>query len=287
MYSTDLDSAGSPGCWFGGHPTLPPEVDWPNYYCETLKTSIPMHFILQMNVAEIPQVLDLPTMPRSGSIFVFIDQAVAAAFKGPFEQGKGAKVIYVPDDVSNFEPRKAPDMPDLKALFKKNVKNRYLEFYDVVSQEYWDGAKEILGVTSPSGLRRCPFEFLAFDTYEKPKWDSPVRKEVRRKWGESLKLVQNALGSYGSKADKNRNSYPHQIFGAARLSNIPTSKNMNELDIQDKLPPLPDDHIQFMSIHHDDFLGFSMPNGHSIGLWTDKAGLAVGKFEDLRIWPEY
>lgn len=120
LYSLDANAIGAPGCWFGGEPNLPTNIGWPTYYSKELDAEIPMHFILQMNLNAVPNIVGLPDMPRSGTIFVFIDQAVAAAWKGPLERGEGARVIYVPGDVSQFEARQAPPMPDLKALYRKN-----------------------------------------------------------------------------------------------------------------------------------------------------------------------
>ena len=50
-YATD---AGTPGCWFGGEPTLPPEIDWPIYTHQKTGLEIPMHFLVQINLEYLP-----------------------------------------------------------------------------------------------------------------------------------------------------------------------------------------------------------------------------------------
>ncbi len=48
------EDAGVPGCWLGGLPTLPSEIDWPMADLEA-ECEIPMHFIAQIDLSQVPR----------------------------------------------------------------------------------------------------------------------------------------------------------------------------------------------------------------------------------------
>ncbi|MEM8793399.1 MAG: DUF1963 domain-containing protein, partial [Pseudomonadota bacterium] len=62
------DDPGLPGCWLGGRPTLPPEIEWP---WDDVTGGTPMRFLGQINLAQIPPVAAYPEMPRTGTLFFF------------------------------------------------------------------------------------------------------------------------------------------------------------------------------------------------------------------------
>lgn len=105
------DLPGAPGCWLGGAPTLPIEIDWPWTVFpidrEPQRLN-PMNFVGQFDLTQLPRVESMPDLPVSGTMFFFVD------FVRHVEQHETCKtyaVIYVEDDVSHIPPRPHPNWP--------------------------------------------------------------------------------------------------------------------------------------------------------------------------------
>lgn len=98
------DGPGAPGCWLGGRPTLPPELQWPIYDGAGPERRVPMHFLAQIDLSKLPDFPDRPEMPHHGTLFFFLDPVFAPVFG--YREG-GSRVLYYPDDVSTF-PEQAP-----------------------------------------------------------------------------------------------------------------------------------------------------------------------------------
>lgn len=131
--------AGEPGCWMLGRPTLPPEIDWP-HHC-VVGRQVPLHFLMQVNLARLPRQAGLPRFPESGTLFFFYDPAFITS---------AAKVIFCEDDVSGV-PRPKPEMPKDQDFWE----HPHLDFLD---DEY--------GALSDSEDRQWNFDFLTIDRFE-------------------------------------------------------------------------------------------------------------------------
>ena len=107
--SPNRQAAGAPGCWLGGQPNLPPEISWP-YFEENGVPLAPMHFLAQINLAELPPEAAELGLPESGTLFFFYDTIYAPL--GWLDRG-GSKVIYVAEDVSGVPLRSTPEMPEV------------------------------------------------------------------------------------------------------------------------------------------------------------------------------
>ncbi|WGW02815.1 DUF1963 domain-containing protein [Tropicibacter oceani] len=95
--------AGTPGCFFGGRPNLPAQIAWPHYGDENLQ--VPLHFLLQIDLAVLRDVPGLPEFARQGTLFFFVDPVYAPVFGHDLG---GARVIHVPGPVADIPER---DMP--------------------------------------------------------------------------------------------------------------------------------------------------------------------------------
>jgi len=115
---------GAPGSnnRLGGLPALPPGVDWPLH----LKTKAPLHFLLQVDLAELPPT-PMPgcpfqaTLPRSGMLYFFADIDEEMTFDDDIVRADGlpdpARVVFAP---SPGPERAAPaDLPMFKHAPRK------------------------------------------------------------------------------------------------------------------------------------------------------------------------
>lgn len=100
------NGTGSPGCWVGGLPTLPQDIKWPYYKNEDLP-SVPMYFVAQIDLSQVPVPSVQTGLPKQGTLFFFYDTTFAPVH-GMLKDG--CKVIYVKDDVSAVPPRAMPDL---------------------------------------------------------------------------------------------------------------------------------------------------------------------------------
>lgn len=98
---------------FGGLPTLPPGVEWPcgRSFHQTGPQATPLHFMAQVDCAELPRVGD--ALPTSGMLFFFANMCDGGAwYDQPPDDCR--KVIYAPD-VPAEQPLRMPP-PDLPLI---------------------------------------------------------------------------------------------------------------------------------------------------------------------------
>lgn len=127
------DDPGEPGCWLGGAPTLPPDIEWPYHEVEGVMS--PLYFVTQINLTRVQASISFPSLPDRGTLFFFYDP-MFLTFHG--------KVIYVEEDVSICQPRRMPSLPGPE------------DFLDDPS---------VHGLAEPPHFSRWNFDFLDFDTF--------------------------------------------------------------------------------------------------------------------------
>ena len=284
---------GMPGCYFGGRPTLPPHIDWPTYKSGVPGLDpVPLHFILQINLKYLPRALDFPEMPNHGTIFVFVEPMFAPQeFKqGPsLLQKDAATIIYVADDVSKYEPREAPSIPDINAELEngKTLKDYVCESY------LWmlEGAS---AVNTGDGLNKWPLSFLLVDTYpplgELQKIEASERclaeaadayQEVSRRGLEEHQKSDYLQGNhYAVKT-------PHQLFGWHNMDRFPDYEYFERRGIKEDVPCLSTDSVLLLTLHsEDETIGFEYVGGLNLAFWVKRNELAVGDFGSLTVWEQ-
>jgi hypothetical protein len=241
--------AGTPGCWFGGEPTLPPEIEWPVYTHEESGLDIPMHFLVQMNLAHLPTVPGL--LPGSGTLFVFYDPAVAPISSGilgdeptPMVLGTGAKVIFSKTDFSECSHRSPPTFPELKAL----------SVYEVSS--------EYEGTTA---FKHWPFVYSKVDTFPR-----------------SLSLPKRTLAGEHALKDGDGS---HRLFGASQQQRFPSREHL-DLSGYPKYPPLTSDHVLLFRIVSDPDIGHYYVGCQDIGFWIKRDDLSQRVFDNVVVWKD-
>lgn len=103
------DEPGAEGCWLGGEPTLPPEVEWPWLMVDG-KEMVPMHHLAQINLAQLPRSNPYP-VPNSGTLFFFYAPVIS-----PIYSIDGAVIIYTDTELTAVNPRVMPEFPDLNSI---------------------------------------------------------------------------------------------------------------------------------------------------------------------------
>jgi len=86
---------------FGGHPDLPPHLDWP----WIRRYNMPMPFLAQINLAEVAGMSDLD-LPRSGHLYFFYDTVGQPWGYDPIHR-EGFRLLYARDH--GLLPRQAPE----------------------------------------------------------------------------------------------------------------------------------------------------------------------------------
>ncbi len=64
-----LGHAAGARSYFGGAPTLPEDIVWPR----SGETGFALHFLAQINCADMPKIAGGPTLPEAGTLFFFAD----------------------------------------------------------------------------------------------------------------------------------------------------------------------------------------------------------------------
>ncbi len=212
------ETPGAPGCWLGGAPTLPPEIDWPVVWTDQLdhddeEISYPMHFLAQFDLSQLPRTSGMPGLPAAGTLFFFADYLDHVEPRGmpadPSEPtGGGFAVIYTPGDVSRCPPRPQPPF--------------HPDFDDGFAAYWWLDRKV-------DSFRRWPVTFEAYEGVDYKKfpntafWTHAIgisvdEGEIRR---DALYAASApSSGPWGPVAPRGRarkdESVLHRLFGARK-----------------------------------------------------------------------
>ncbi|MFK7942036.1 MAG: DUF1963 domain-containing protein [Paracoccaceae bacterium] len=131
--------SGARGCWRGGKPTSPHEIEWPGFVSKGQKLA-PTHFVAQISLAELSRKGGVPPLSTQGSFFFFTPN-LADMYGFPDES---AKVNYVTKDVSAKTTRHMPSVPAFSTL---------------PAHEGW---AFVYRETPRTGFTRWPVDFLIF-----------------------------------------------------------------------------------------------------------------------------
>ncbi|WP_146038103.1 DUF1963 domain-containing protein [Tabrizicola aquatica] len=96
--------AAAPGnSWLGGLPCLPPDMDWPRHR----ETGLPLHFLAQVDCADLPTLGGTSPLPRDGLLLFFSDLDEERL-------SENDAVVYVPKSRQSVPPRALPDaLPEI------------------------------------------------------------------------------------------------------------------------------------------------------------------------------
>ncbi len=281
LHTAKPDDEGTPGCWFGGDPTLPPDVEWPIYKHRQSGLELPHHFLAQINLAYVPQVLGLPPLPKKGTLFVFYEQRLAPIgifdeeATPPLQSGEGARVIFVDHDTSTYPTRRPPPMPDLSVLPEDQ---QWPYQFETTSYQKWN------------------FEFVVVETYPNPMCDNPFPSRDLP-WGclsrvnaleaaEQEQLIKRRFGCTRLE-DCGVVEIPlHYIFGAADTRRMPTKDAVGKYAYQRHLRPISEDHIQLFKFACDD-IGKHSLQAKPETFWINRNDLETQNFDDIIVWEDH
>ncbi len=286
---------GMPGCYFGGEPTLPADIEWPIYHCPEPKLDIPLHFIFQVNLKYLPRSLDFPEFPKKGTVFAFVEPMFAWADPSapePLLNGQGAKLIYVADDVSDCPPRKAPALPDLD---KRDINGWALS--DEPDLDNYLRMRDEYGVSGASGLNKWPMYFLIGDTFTQLE----ILKEQNYSFDHSRLFCMDFAKAFDEVQESNFNrsttyaakalslgseySFIHWAFGADGMYNFPSKEFVEQLYPGRKLSALTAEHVILFSLcGKDPEIGYCRFNQYRMSFWIHRDDLAKGDFSNVQVW---
>ena len=100
----------------GGRPSLPPGTPWPR----NGQTGQPLHFLAQVDCAELPRVETDTPLPEDGTLLFFAGLDEEMVWEGPNDPGAGTdgddftRVLYIPAEAATGAKAALPvDMPDI------------------------------------------------------------------------------------------------------------------------------------------------------------------------------
>ncbi|MFK7838456.1 MAG: DUF1963 domain-containing protein [Sulfitobacter sp.] len=256
----------APGCWFGGKPTLPAEIDWPCYEEYERKLQIPMHFLFQLNLAELPRTSKTSALPDSGTLFVFLDPVFAALSPYDcFALGRGISVIHWPEDVSDVRGRSAPVMPDLSDLE-----------VDAVTSHDW--AETSAQDRSPE-FPQIAFGLSELNTFKGLGAHIPfeIKGMLDELWAKEATDIAQQYGCEAS--DLNLPVECHSILGASQRREPPIFQSMPGLERED--------FVLLFSLGPDPALGLDFFDGYGMGIWMPRQDLEEMRFDRCVVHPEH
>lgn len=290
LHTSGSEDEGTPGCWFGGDPTLPPEIDWPVYKHRDTGTVIPLTFLAQINLDHLPRVPGLPPLPETGTLFVFYEWMVAQLVgimddsqTPPLQSGEAVRVIYVDHDVSVYPERCPPKRPDLSEIPEDELSEGY-EPHSPGSWAYHE--KEFIRYT------RWPFNFVIVDTDPSPGCNNPFPGQDLP--GDCLSQVvadrekqTERLQDLQSGGDPERVRYPssfseHRIFGMPQAQTMPRAEEFTSR-WERHWRPITEDHVLLFRFDVDR-IGHSSLDAYSEAFWIKRADLEAENFDDIIVW---
>lgn len=228
------DTPGAPGCWLGGLPSMPPEIEWP--WCRHQgKAVVPMHFVAQIDLSQVPHVPSFPKMPETGTLFFFMTKAAHHALYDPETL---CKVVHVAGEVSKCQPREMPEMPDFKEYQEPDAWAQYYE-----------------GVTK-GPLSRWNIDFFPFDDIHIPARGAKrlwrVRIDALCEVMDNLReiLAERVKGATINDDGGGTGGRVHQLFGCQSGGNAGGETLFLALETDDDIL-FEDQYIQGLQIHFD------------------------------------
>ena len=211
------DGPGAPGCWFGGEPTLPPNIEWPYRPALFDAPSFPMHFLLQLDLTQVPRLAAYPDIPTTGTLFFFVEPLVAPLWGAILD---GGYVIYVEDDVSTQASRPMPPLPDLSS-----------------HADLW--SSDLTDATKGRGFKPWNLDFLVYEGYAAPNYHtdndaSLLHQAIRGSGGKVQDVLEAQTADRRILTDGSQEFVPHYLFGNIRFQTewqLPDRTQLSPIDL--------------------------------------------------------
>lgn len=244
---------GTPGCWLGGQPSLPEDLEWPVVWCDEEEYDedfpegtppYPMHFLGQIDLGQLPPSIILPDLPQRGTLFFFIDPITAPTGSEsypPVLNVKGRqKVIYCADDISGAPLR---EMPEFSQELKEEAFEQPLAGYN---------CSDLL---PEHGYFRSNLEFQPFTGYEDIDFDVRAFSEA---------VSAETISQRNELKVRDGQSLPQHMLAGGNAGRT-----------------LVPDHVRLFSAQCDRDLGFKFSGGGWAVFWIHKDDLAALNFENV------
>ncbi|MBE1284818.1 MAG: DUF1963 domain-containing protein [Rhodobacteraceae bacterium] len=237
--------AGAAGCWIGGLPTLPERTEWP-MRMDRGRPLHPLHFIAQINLAELPGGAARYGLPELGTLFFFDNYVHDTA-------GQSA-VIHVEEDISGLKARPIPEFPE---GFERFGSLRHWEKNPVTSFDRW------------------PVQFHAYDAL-----DTDITP-----WSDKLTQAtlaeQRALRSVASGQGMTRNKIIDWLKGAnkgAPRREASLHRLMGPDNRHARSRPAQSEYLRLLTLEHDPDIRFEF-NCEELVFLIHRDDLTQGRFD--------
>lgn len=258
--------------WFGGQPRMPATIDWPMLdYTDhaSIHLTLPLHFVLQLDLSELPSLPAAPRLPASGSLLVFFDPLFSDVsdipFNQPLKRGEGVSVIYLEASPADYPVRACPEFPDLSGVSEFNI--------------------------SPYAQGKINYERHSI-IFEADKASRVFNDEL---CAYSADRDNNAVGqSFLDRQNLNglllEDLGVHQVFGVTLRDYIPVTAYFDARPPETLLAnyhPLDDDHTLLFSLRSDPNVGFPDQGSEAYGFWIKESDLVKQCFDNVVVWREF
>lgn len=240
------DAEAAPGCWLGGLPTLPADIDWP-VYAQDGSPAVPMHFLAQLDLAQVPEAAGMPDLPTTGTLFFFYDTIFAPAH----DITQGGKVIWVDSDLSGVPERPMPAVPEIAP--------------DDIALTFWYADEPTAGYRKWA-VTFVPFEGWRADMFRNRAFQEAATDANLTVDDDLYQAEERRLANLDS--DRPEDFAPHHMFA---------TRGRREPD---------GDLVRLLALRSDMDLGFTHSGGDWIVFHIDKTNLASGNFDAMLLLEE-
>lgn len=143
----------------------------------------PMFFLAQINLATIPPSVELPNVPKTGTLFFFWDPLLGTS---------DCKVIYVDERVSKYPPRQMPE-PEYRPV-----------------DEWSDD--DVFDALERNLHEKWSFDFLEIDTFELSGRNATIDNLIQKSERSALRKAEDLLKDRWTKLRPDAEGYPVLIY---------------------------------------------------------------------------
>lgn len=207
------DDPGASGCWLGGEPTLPAEFDWPYTSGGEIGPGLPMQFLAQIDLAQVPRLDTYSEVPNHGTLYFFVEPIIEPIYGCSINDGsflylkEGGRTLYYGGSIEGIAPRKMPGLPELSEFNSDRARQMLERFLPFQVPKKWN------------------LDFLVFDGLVKKKFSIRALESAIDLGSIEIKEKLKKITSNRRPGENGSCEFsPHHMFGNLGLRSIEDEK---------------------------------------------------------------